>query len=138
MDEAVEDSSFWRASEADMQRWLRSICIEPTGESQTAKEIVKGITLNHLQMTLLIKKIDRSNFWTQIGFAIIAFVALGLSAFQIMDSRRQRDSAIGSSVMRRDTKADEKANNSSDPKPLDKKVQLTAPSAPNSLPPMKP
>ncbi len=139
MDEAVKDNSFWSASEADMQRWLRSVCVEPTGNSHTAKEVVKGITLNHLQMVLLINKIDRSNFWTQIGFALIALTALVLSAFQIVDSHRQQEVTITKSlvtlpvsVVGGNAKADQGTTGADNPKPLNDKTPLVIPPTPNS------
>jgi len=118
MDEAIKDNSFWSASEADMQRWLRSVCMEPAGDSHTAKEI---------------KELDRGNFRTQLAFAIIALIALGLSVFQIVDSRRQQEVTIAKSlitmpvsVMGGDAKADQGVNSADSPKPLKDNAPLKA------------
>jgi hypothetical protein len=83
MDRSVADDTFWTAAEKDQRRWLKSICVEHVDPSHTTKEIVKGITLNHLQMERLIGRLNVQNGITATAVKRLTVFAVGLAALQV-------------------------------------------------------
>lgn len=79
MDRSVANDTFWGAAEANQRRWLKSICVERVDPSHTTKEIVKGITLNHLQMERLIGRLNVQNGITALAVKRLTWFAVGLT-----------------------------------------------------------
>jgi hypothetical protein len=84
MDKSVADDTFWSAAEMDQRRWLKSICTEHVAPTHTTKEIVKGITLNHLQMERLIGRLNVQNGITATAVKRLTWFAVGLAALQVV------------------------------------------------------
>jgi hypothetical protein len=83
VDKAFENGTVFDASPEQLSRWLGNLCTGsiPNPDIQH-REIVRGITINHIQMTRLIADLNRRNTWLTVAIGLITFFSLAASVIQ--------------------------------------------------------
>src|SRR5712691_11718943 len=77
VDRAFENGTVFDASQEQLSRWLENLCTGsvPNPDVQH-REIIRGITINHIQMTRLIADLNRRNTWLAVVIGLITFFSL--------------------------------------------------------------
>ena len=83
VDRAFENGTVFDASQEQLSRWLENLCTGsvPNPDVQH-REIIRGITINHIQMTRLIADLNRRNTWLAVVIGLITFFSLAASVMQ--------------------------------------------------------
>jgi hypothetical protein len=85
MDEAFAYGTVSDATPEQLEKWLKTLCNgNAPNESIRHREIVRGITINHIQMSRMIRHLDESNRRTQILVIVLALAAVIVGVIQIL------------------------------------------------------
>lgn len=84
MDQAFQRDQVASAKEEDLQRWLQNLC---TGSVKNPdihhREIIRGLTIQHIQLSRVIARLDAQNTKTQKLFLALAIGTLVLTALGV-------------------------------------------------------
>lgn len=85
MDEAFTHGNVGEASPEQLEKWLKTLCTGRVPNEQVRhREIIRGITINHIQMSRMIRNLDESNRRTQIVVVVLALAAVIVGVIQIL------------------------------------------------------
>ena len=85
MDLAFQNDKVSDAKEEELQRWLQNLCTgNVPNEKVRHREIIRGLTIQHIQMRRIIDRLDAESKKTQRLFLFVAigsmlFTALGVA-----------------------------------------------------------
>ena len=83
VDRAFENGTVFDASQEQLSRWLENLCTGSVPNPDVPhREIIRGITINHIQMTRLIADLNRRNTWLAVVIGLITFFSLAASVMQ--------------------------------------------------------
>ena len=83
--QAFESGSIYSATDSDLKEYLKPLCL--TGgfrEQDQCTIILRGLTINHIQMANLITKLNRQNTrltWVVVVLAILSAISTIVSIF---------------------------------------------------------
>ena len=85
MNRAFGDESVFNASGDDLRLYLKVLCREGVpNEYVRHREIVRGITINNLMMTHVLRRLSRSNTWLSIALGLVSVASLIASLVQAL------------------------------------------------------
>jgi hypothetical protein len=84
MDESFAHGTIGDATPEELEKWLKILCTgNIQNESIRHREIIRGITINHIQMSRMIRHLDESNRRTQFVVVVMAIAAVIVGIVQI-------------------------------------------------------
>jgi hypothetical protein len=85
MDEAFTHGNVGDATPEQLDKWLQTLCTgNVPNESIRHREIVRGITINHIQMARMIRHLDESNRKTQLLVVVLTIAAVVVGVAQVI------------------------------------------------------
>ena len=88
MDLAFRHATVFNANPEALERYLHLLCERPIlSEKLHHREIIRGITINHIQMKNMIARLDAQNTRTQRWFMVLAIFSLLASILSIAKSK---------------------------------------------------
>ena len=85
MDEAFTHGNVGDATPEQLDKWLQNLCTgNVPNESIRHREIVRGITINHIQMARMLRHLDESNRKTQLLVVVLTIAAVVVGVAQVI------------------------------------------------------
>lgn len=85
LDAALKEHGFENSSDEDLQRFVVAMChVFIKNDAVRERYMMRGITLNHIQMARMIRHIEASNKKTQTLVIVLAVVAIGVGVLQVI------------------------------------------------------
>lgn len=85
MDEAFTHGIVGEAAPEQLEKWLKTLCTGRVPNEQVRhREIIRGITINHIQMSRMIRRLDESNRNTQLLVVVLTIAAVVVGVAQVI------------------------------------------------------